>query len=455
MSREAAAARGAAPAPERLSGARSARAEAGALPAGSLALEPGGEARPWAALAAASAPAVAAGLRAADHGAAGPVGSCGESSAQLRPDAAARPAGSPRAAAAAGWPRADRSDPIGASTFGQHRAGSRDAPEPAGTVGGSPGPFGPDSGSAARPEPVAVRPASVASDHDQALRLMARERIGRTCEPGIVAPGPVGRHGDPLELVGRAADAADCTGSTAVTAGPAVPTHAPGRDVWAEGAGEDPVPADAGAQRPARSARAAPPAAPHDRRSGRIGPNAIIRALEALRAARGEAVSCEVLRAAGLIAYADAAPTAMVDEAEVVRLHVAIAALLGDEDQATIAAESGRLTGRYLLAHRIPSAARVVLRALPAGLALPLLRRSIARHAWTFAGSGRFAWPPGDAIRLSGGPFALHPEAATLLAPFYAATFETLLRALVDPRLSVTADADTAPDPGLRLQLRH
>lgn len=192
------------------------------------------------------------------------------------------------------------------------------------------------------------------------------------------------------------------------------------------------------------------------RGTGRIGPNAIIRALEALRAAHGEAVTREVLRVAGLLAYADAAPAAMVDEAEVVRLHAGLAAVLGGDGQAVIAAESGRLTGRYLLAHRIPALARAILRALPAGLALPLLRRAIARHAWTFAGSGRFDWPPGGGpIRLVGGPFVLHPEATTLLAPFYAATFETLLRALVDRRLSVAAAPDTAPGPGLRLTLQR
>jgi divinyl protochlorophyllide a 8-vinyl-reductase len=214
---------------------------------------------------------------------------------------------------------------------------------------------------------------------------------------------------------------------------------------------------ETGTSGPAAPSDAVPaPARPDAAAPGRIGPNAIIRTLEALRAAHGEVVTREVLRIAGLAAYADAPPAAMVDEAVVVRLHVTLANVLGGDEQAAIAAEAGRLTARYLLAHRIPTLARFVLRVLPAGLALPLLRRAIARHAWTFAGSGRFAWSAGGPIRLDGGPFALRPDAASLLAPFYAATFETLLRALVDRRSRVIAvlDDERAPRACLLLQLR-
>ena len=47
-------------------------------------------------------------------------------------------------------------------------------------------------------------------------------------------------------------------------------------------------------------------------------------------------------------------------------------------------------TGDYLLAHRIPKPVQALLKRLPAPLAARVLLAAITRHAWTFAGSGRF-----------------------------------------------------------------
>ncbi|NNU81945.1 bacteriochlorophyll 4-vinyl reductase [Halovulum dunhuangense] len=120
---------------------------------------------------------------------------------------------------------------------------------------------------------------------------------------------------------------------------------------------------------------------------GRIGPNAVLQLLPGMEARLGRRRTARLLRAAGY--PAPPSDAAMIDEAGVARLHAVLRATLGAE-ASPLLAEAGRRTASYVMAHRIPAPARGLLRALPGPLAAPLLARAIARHAWTFAGSGRF-----------------------------------------------------------------
>jgi divinyl protochlorophyllide a 8-vinyl-reductase len=174
----------------------------------------------------------------------------------------------------------------------------------------------------------------------------------------------------------------------------------------------------------------------------RIGPNAITRVAEALGGA-APAHAAAVFATAGLAHYLRAPPEAMVDEREVVRLHRALRGVLGERAARRVARRAGALTGDYLLAHRIPAVARGVLRALPAALAAPLLLAAIGRHAWTFAGSGRFTATAGRpaTLAIAGNPLCRGAAADEPLCDYYAATFERLFRALVrsDARVVETA----------------
>lgn len=178
----------------------------------------------------------------------------------------------------------------------------------------------------------------------------------------------------------------------------------------------------------------------------RIGPNAITRVAEAL----GRDRAPRVFAVAGLAHHLRAPPEAMVDETEVVRLHRALRGVLGDREARRIARRAGELTGDYLLAHRIPAAARRVLRALPAALAAPLLLAAIRRHAWTFAGSGRFSATAGRPATLviEGNPLCRGAVSDEPLCDYYAATFERLFRALVHPRARVVETACEACGAG-------
>lgn len=169
--------------------------------------------------------------------------------------------------------------------------------------------------------------------------------------------------------------------------------------------------------------------------AGRIGPNAIIQTAEALRLLHGEEAARCVFAAARLDTYLATPPAAMVDEAEVSRLHRALRTELDDETARAVSTRAGRLTGAYLLAHRIPGAAQRVLRLLPARLASRALTRAISAHAWTFAGTGTFTARPGrpTIYQISHCPLCRGHHGDHAICDFYAATFETLFATLVHP----------------------
>jgi divinyl protochlorophyllide a 8-vinyl-reductase len=172
----------------------------------------------------------------------------------------------------------------------------------------------------------------------------------------------------------------------------------------------------------------------------RIGPNAILKVIEALEAGPHAALTRQVCDRAGLAHYLDELPTAMVDEGEVTALHRALRDVLGIERARAIGRDAGRRTGDYLLANRIPPFAQRILRGLPAPLAGRLLLRAITRNAWTFAGSGRFTTAPGRPNRLSiaGCRLCAGEESAEALCDFYGATFERLFQKLMTARARVS-----------------
>ena len=173
--------------------------------------------------------------------------------------------------------------------------------------------------------------------------------------------------------------------------------------------------------------------------AARIGPNAVTRVAEALRAEFGPDGARGVFAAAGLARYLDAPPERMVDEAEVALLHRRLRESLGTAGARRIGREAGLRTGDYLLAHRIPRPVQWLLRALPAPLAARVLLSAIGRHAWTFAGSGRFRVLHGTPLLLfiEGNPLCRGVSADEPLCDFYAATFERLFRVLVHREATV------------------
>lgn len=164
-----------------------------------------------------------------------------------------------------------------------------------------------------------------------------------------------------------------------------------------------------------------------------IGPNAVTQLVAAARDQLGPAYADRMLRDAGLPRYIVQPPTKMVPEREVAALHSALAETSPRKAALKIAADAGVRTADYLLKNRIPVAARVALKCLPADLSARLLLRAISRHAWTFAGSGAFHFNARRpvSISISGSPLFADRQAAPFVDTYFRETFRRLFQVLV------------------------
>lgn len=212
------------------------------------------------------------------------------------------------------------------------------------------------------------------------------------------------------------------------------------------------------ARRTAAADRAGAGAPPEpERPAGRVGPNAVTRVDQALVALFDAATRDRVFAEAGLLHHVRRPPEAMVDEDDVARLTRAVRVTLGPRDADRIGREAGRTTADYLLARRIPTAARLLLRALPAPLAARLFARAIARHAWTFAGSGRFGhrWRDGGLdLRIDDSPVCRLVDDGHRACSYSAATFAGLFGAVLGRPVRVEETAcRAAGDPSCRFRV--
>ncbi|MFO1337368.1 MAG: bacteriochlorophyll 4-vinyl reductase [Burkholderiaceae bacterium] len=207
------------------------------------------------------------------------------------------------------------------------------------------------------------------------------------------------------------------------------------------------------------SAALSPAAAGHaqDDAGGLIGPNAITRVAEALQRLAGQQVAADLFEQAGLAGWLARPPTAMVDERAACRLHGLLRRELGDRLGKAVAREAGVATADYLLAHRLPRALQALLRRVPSTWACRLLLAAISRHAWTFAGSGRFDAHAGRPARLTirGNPLCRGQRGEQPVCDYYAATFERLFQVLVHPATRVTElSCEARGDDACRFELR-
>lgn len=182
-----------------------------------------------------------------------------------------------------------------------------------------------------------------------------------------------------------------------------------------------------------------------------IGPNAVIQLAAALAERLDGASVRRLFEAAGHSAWLLWPPERMLPEAEVAHLHRSVRAALEPSLHLEVARNAGHRTAQYLLSHRIPRPAQAVLRGLPARWAAPLLLRAVARHAWTFAGSGVFAarcHARGATLTVTGNPLCRGLRSAEPACHYVAATFERLMRVLVHPAAQVVETACEARGDG-------
>ncbi len=181
----------------------------------------------------------------------------------------------------------------------------------------------------------------------------------------------------------------------------------------------------------------------------RIGPNSVLQTLAALEALEGAKTRADVEQRLPPVGLDGLIPEAwFVDAVGMVRR------LLPPDRSERVLAEAGTRTASYVARHRIPRPFAAVLRALPARWAVPLLLFAFEKHAWTFAGAGRFSFssgasgarlrnllpgsgPPDWALRLERAPTCRDgSKGLGFGGAFYAAAFEGLLQ-LAAPGLTV------------------
>lgn len=173
----------------------------------------------------------------------------------------------------------------------------------------------------------------------------------------------------------------------------------------------------------------------HAHRVGRIGPNVLIQTAHALAHRLGRDTASRVLQVSTHHTF-ETLPTEMVDEATANALTRHLVTTYGPPFARTVMRDAGERTGEYLLAHRIPGIARLVLPALPSRFALRILLTAISRHTWTFAGSAKVEILPGApaVIAIKNCPMCAGLTSDAPLCDFYVGTFHRLAQVLLGPR---------------------
>lgn len=171
--------------------------------------------------------------------------------------------------------------------------------------------------------------------------------------------------------------------------------------------------------------------------AGLVGPNAVTQLLAALEARYGPEAAGLYFERIGLGRMAAQPPQDMIDETLAAMALNALWEAFPDLEAHEIARDAGHRTADYIAANRIPRLARTGLGLMPAGLSVRFLLTAIARHAWTFAGSGACRVQHGrrPLISIRANPLAM-PDCA-----WHVAVFERLLRKLSAPEIRVNHEA--------------
>ena len=169
--------------------------------------------------------------------------------------------------------------------------------------------------------------------------------------------------------------------------------------------------------------------------AGRIGPNAILQLADVLERRWGGDILSAVLAEAGV--SRPPRDAGMLPETDCAAVHQAVRRLLPGPEG--LLEEAGIATGDYILAHRIPKVAQAVLRVLPGSLAAQVLTKAIARHSWTFAGTGEFRVDSSRplVVSVARNPLVAGWKAETPQCIWHVAVFRRLYGRLVWPSVEV------------------
>ncbi|MFN3385789.1 MAG: bacteriochlorophyll 4-vinyl reductase [Candidatus Thermochlorobacter sp.] len=159
----------------------------------------------------------------------------------------------------------------------------------------------------------------------------------------------------------------------------------------------------------------------------KMGPNGIIQTFNAIASQFGENAAQQALLTAGLQKYIAERPHEMVDEREFHRLVHSVCEHFDEDARNAILLNAGERTAHYLLQARIPKLFQLLLKGLPTRWAAKLLLWSIAKHAWTFAGSGEFSYQVHSGIEAT---ILVRESTHYEVALFFGGALQTLFQTL-------------------------
>lgn len=163
----------------------------------------------------------------------------------------------------------------------------------------------------------------------------------------------------------------------------------------------------------------------------RIGPNSVLQLVPLLDERLGTGPREMLLAQAGLAELP--AEEGLMEEGPAARLHQAVRAMYPEFAQ-ELTCRAGLRTADYIVSHRIPPLVLHLLQNSPPWLSAPLLAKTIEKHAWTFAGSGRFrvASKRPMVFELVDNPVVRGETSDTPICHWHAAVFQRLFNVLVD-----------------------
>ena len=167
-------------------------------------------------------------------------------------------------------------------------------------------------------------------------------------------------------------------------------------------------------------------------RGGFVGPFLASSLLDVITDAQGAEVADRMARTAGLTS--PIAANEPLREGRAAALHRAVHEM-HSADAFPILKLAGEAAGRTMLADHLSRRAQKLLRNAPWTVSAWMLSRALSQQAWLFCGSGTFTVADGMRFEIRGNPLIRGQRSTHPICTFHASMFETMYRAIVDPRL--------------------
>ena len=171
---------------------------------------------------------------------------------------------------------------------------------------------------------------------------------------------------------------------------------------------------------------------PAGRDRAQIGPNVVLQLIPAAIAlGLGDRLQT-LFKAAGFENWWTDPPKEMIAAKDAAILFCAIHKTFSGMEAEALLTRAGQMTADYLLANRIPRAAQVILRLMPRNISVPVLSNAIAKHAWTFAGAGRFQarMTPALQFEIAGNPLCADLQTSYPSCHWHAAVFQRIFESI-------------------------